>query len=289
MPDLTPDEVESRRATLNSLLSASGKLIDAQADSVHPGSPFASEVRSFVRPQSVKNILGPALLLVEAAADEIQSFLRLTEPPTQSKAPLTCVRASLESSALSAWLLDPEIDASDRVKRLLAYLYEGLIQKRKLYREKQHSQIIVSPEVGTIDLEIDRLENQAKQLGFPPVLDPKTQMKRVGIGVRFPHITNLIDSELGQASAYRLLSAAAHSHMWAIAELSFSRSSDSTATPGFRALEKGISTLTWQYLSVAAFKAFVVALRRRFAYLGWDTVPLKSLLQSISDELGVRL
>lgn len=285
MPDLSLDEVEVRRATLDLFLTQSGQLIDAQPDEPPSDSPFAIEARHFVRPQSVDNVLGLTSLLVESAADEIQSFLRLTEPPVQSKSPLTCVRASLESSALAAWLLAPDIEASDRVKRSLAYFYEGLIQKRKLYREKQLSQTIVSPEVGSIDQLIDQLQSLASQMGLAPVLDKKTQTKRTGVGVAFPKISELIDQELGQIETYRLLSAAAHSHMWAITELTFSKSSEATK-PGYRTLEKGLSTLTWEYLSVKSLLAFSIVLRHRFAYLGWDKAALESLLQSLSRELG---
>lgn len=285
---VSEQDVEAMRQSVDSFLTASGSLLDEQPRELIPGSPACLESQSFIRAGSIDNIVTLAGLLVEAAADEIQSFTRLTVPPVQTKSPFTCVRSSLESSALAAWLLDPDIDANERVKRSMAYLYEGLVQQRRLINLDRLSETIESTDVAKIELLLDELANQATQMGFDPIHDKKG--RRISVGTRFPKLTELIGQELDQEKAYRLLSAAAHSHMWALVQFSFNQvpgDRDDQTRPGHRALEKALSTRAWVYLCVEAISAFAMVHRRRFSYLGWDVTALDMLLRELFNDLGL--
>ncbi len=142
------DPIKSRRVLIDSFLKQTGELIDRQAKEFSAGAAVSVESASFIRPESINEVVALAAILVEAAADEIQSFIRLTAHPVQTRSPFTCVRACLESSALAAWMLAPNIGDEERVKRSMAYLYEGFVQQKKLFRIDQISQTIESTPVA---------------------------------------------------------------------------------------------------------------------------------------------
>ena len=111
MPERGLDAIESRRGLVESFLEQTGELIERQAQEFSAVAAVSVECASFIRPESINEVVALAAILVEAAADEIQSFIRLTVPPVQTRSPFTCVRACLESSALAAWMLAPSIGA----------------------------------------------------------------------------------------------------------------------------------------------------------------------------------
>jgi hypothetical protein len=61
---------------------------------------------------------------------------------------------------------------------------------------------------------IDELDRFAISLGYPPVVDSKG--KRKGICQRMSNATDMIEETLGLGNKYRMLSAVAHGHWWAI-------------------------------------------------------------------------
>ena len=106
-----------------------------------------------------------------------------------------------------------------------------------------------------------------------------------------PSVTDLIGTILGEEEHYRLLSAVAHGHHWALQQLSFSRAPDfDTASALSGARLTGLAKAA----NVTAFALFVLVSARAFArtvwyqalYLGWDRMRLRELLEEIFDRLG---
>lgn len=278
------DDIQAVRERVDSFLVATASLIEDQPDALVSDSPAVLESQAFIRKGAIENVVTQTHILMEAAADEVQSFMRLTTPPVQTKSPFTCVRASLESAALAAWLLCPEIDADERVRRSMAYRYEGLVHKRRLLALDCVSDTIESPDLATAALRLDELADQASEMGFETILDKNG--RRIGIGTRYPNITSLIGQELEQEHTYRLLSAAAHSHMWALIRLTFIQAGEPGGKDG-TAMQKGLEPEAWLYLCVNGIRAFAIVLCRRFRYLGWDAGALDGLLRELFGGIGL--
>lgn len=161
---------------------------------------------------AVKTAYSIGDLQIEIAADHLAGLPRLLAEPVQSIAPWTLVRAILEASAISSWLFDPKISVQDRARRSFAWRFEGLCEQAKF----ANAAGLNSARVCT---QLDSLEQMAINLGFSKIANKKGE--RIGIGQRSPGITNLISLVLGEEANYRLLSAIAHGHYWAILQLSF--------------------------------------------------------------------
>ena len=283
--DITEEELLQMRQALGNFWDESGAFLSRQPDDPEKTSPAAQEIATFSRSLSIENIFSMTHMLIAVAADELQAFARITEPPVQTKAPFTCIRSCLESSALAAWLLDPSISADERVKRSMAYLFEGLSQEKKF---AQISHIIVTPDVERIEKSLDDLENEGNQLGFQRLSDRNG--KRIGVGVQFPGMTDLIGEQFNEERTYRLLSAMAHSHAWALMPLSFSEvQNPNTPQPktGHRFVEQSLSALAWRFLSHKALKAFTTIIWRKCHYFGWDIAGLEAIFDKAFDELKI--
>jgi len=105
----------------------------------------------------------------------------------------------------------------------------------------------------------------ATSLGYKPILDKGG--RRVGAGQQMPSVTDLIGTILDEEAHYRLLSAVAHGHHWALQELSLSRAPhfDTTSTLSgthLSALTKGAN--------ITAFAAFTLI--RAIIYLTHPTL-----------------
>ena len=80
----------------------------------------------------MKTAYSQANLLLGSADDHMVAFTRVMTEPVNAMAAWTLVRGAVEAAAMSAWLYEPTIDATERVKRSYAYRFEGIEQERML-------------------------------------------------------------------------------------------------------------------------------------------------------------
>ncbi len=178
------------------------------------GSPADVEERSFARAESVRTAYSHGLVAVESAADHLFALDSLIDGRQSALAPWTCARGLLEASALATWLLDPAIDAEERVGRSMAVRYETLREQRKLAQEDDSGSL-----VAAIDRRVDEITTVASQLGYPPIND--RHGNRIGIGRPKPNITDLVTQQLGARKIYRILSGVAHCDPTTVSQLGF--------------------------------------------------------------------
>ena len=138
----------------------------------------------------------------------------MTEP-VETFAPWVCVRSVLEASAIASWLLTPDINAEERAKRSFAFRYEGLSQSVMFMRAAKINQSEIDDKLKRIV----EVENQAVACGLERLVDKK--LKRNGIGMQMPKVTELVKQVFDDESTYRLLSGMAHAHNWALLNLSY--------------------------------------------------------------------
>ena len=214
MNDPTLDEAISMMQVVNSLHDNTTRFFNESGHQPSPNSKAALELRTFQRSESVVTAFSQGAVLIEVAADQLMAFSKTVTQPAQSIAPWTCTRAVIEAAALAAWLLDPSLDIRTRVQRSFAFRYEGLSQQVKFARAARSN-----ADLARAAQRIDQVEGVALGLGFSKVENQRKE--RIGIAQQMPSITDLVNETLGEEETYRLLSAVAHAHSWALQQTKF--------------------------------------------------------------------
>lgn len=282
MSEIGFDDIAELRDELAHFRDAVAEFVNAEGVVPSQTSQASSEEASFIRPESVRTAQSQAYMLLEVSADQMTALIKTITEPVETIAPYTCVRSLLESAALAAWLLDPGIDTQTRVQRSLAFRYEGLDQQVKFGR------LTNAGDVVKVEARIDLVEQEAIAMGFSPVLDRRG--KRIGIAQVMPSATDLIGKMLNEEPMYRLLSAFAHGHSWAMQQLSFrvvpgQPVKHSPAGVRLHTVEKNASPVGMAYLILLAAKAFARPVWYQSRYFGWRSEHLESILDSSFDKL----
>ena len=243
----------------------------------YPLTPPWHNWRRYCEPERITDAYIQVNLLFEGAADHLIAFTKTVTEPATTIAPWTCVRALLESCALTAWLTDPTIDATIRVQRSFAFRYEGLDQQVKCLRAFGNT-----ADADQMVNRIAEVERDALGLGYPPIVNGKG--KRIGIAQQMPAITNIIKDTLTEEATYRLMSAMAHGHMWAYRHLGFKLVDD----VGAPILEKHLDPFLVQYLCVKSANTFAKPVWLKGRLFGWDMQEIKTAFASAFADLRSR-
>lgn len=287
MKTFTSDEATKTVESLENLIGEISIFLQGWSSGPTPNSQGVTELKSFQCSESVMTAYSQGSVLAAAATDQSRAFIRTVVEPAQTFAPWTCVRAVLESSALAAWLLEPVIDVRTRVQRSFALRYEGLDQAVKFVRVAGKQADVDESTKRTDDVEQDALN-----LGYPKVMD-KQGKKRIGIGQLMPSATTLVKEVLDKEFEYRLFSAVAHGHLWALIHLGLRLVDQQTIEPNNESevpewsavaqntglLEPHIRPNDVVYLSVTAATAFTKPFWFACQLFGWDTEGAKNLLE----------
>lgn len=260
MSNFTVEDVLRMVLAIQNLHDETARILNTLGHPPQPGSQAEVELSSFQEPDCVQDTYIQANLLIEGAADHLIAFTKTVTEPAATIAPWTCVRGALESGALAAWLLDPAINAAVRVQRSFAFRYEGLDQQVKCMRA-----FGLNPELQQAIDRIDKVERDALRLGYRQVTNRRGV--RTGIGQIMPTVTEVISATLDAEGPYRLASAMAHGHSWAIHQLGFRRADDG----GQLLLEKRLNPVSVAYLCVGGANAFAKPVWQKFRLFGWDT------------------
>ncbi len=132
----------------------------AVGHSPNTGSPIDREKVSFARPESIDTALSQAAFALEASSDHLLALGELAFKGEFSVAPFTCARSVLEASSIATWLLDLNIDSTERVARSCAIQYSSLCGQRKIGNAE---------EIEKVDVQLNELESMALSLGYDPI------------------------------------------------------------------------------------------------------------------------
>lgn len=263
----TVDDVASAREILLDFHNGIGDYINGCGNLPVAGSPAIGEVAAWPDVEDVRTVYGQVAMLVETAGDQITGFVKLVTEPVETMAPWSTVRACLEASALGCWLLDPAIDVKERVGRSIALRFEGLLQQRKWAVSADHP-------VDHVNSRIDEMIIEAEPYNILPI---RAGNRVLGLGRQMPAATEMIRDYLNEEAMYRLLSAVAHGHHWAVSTLAFRLAGDRPDPEGYRAMEKAPLLSGIMYLARGAGAAFSLLVQRETRYCGWPTETLASL------------
>jgi hypothetical protein len=249
------------------LVSKISELLESEGPDPLEGSLAKKQMAADPWASDVRNAFFQATLLIEISSDHILSFRRAIIEPVLPTAAWASVRGVLETSALSAWLLDPNVDSSGRAARSYGLRYEGLVEQEKFARSVGDDKAL-----RQATERIEQVVQQAMEHGHEPLVDKRG--RQYGLGTRLPSMTELAASELDAEPQYRLLSAMLHGHHWATQQLSFAPAADREQF----LLEKSISPIAILYLAQRAVLYLAAPLRRKFDLYGWKRRALDSHL-----------
>lgn len=280
----TARDILSAKRALEAFHSETGTYVSGNGVLPVDGSPARDEQATFPEAESIRTVHSQATMLIEVAGDQLTAFLKTLEEPCETVAPWVCVRGLLEACALATWLMTPGIGARQRVGRSLALRYEGLDQQRKCVAAMGHSPL-------EVEKRMEEITHDAAVLGYDPRFDSKG--RQIGIAARMPTITELVGEHLDEEGMYRLLSAMAHGHFWAIHQLGFrllaeDETPEAATEVGTRALEKAVNAPGVIYLALGAADAFGLAVWYHARYCGWQLAPLEESLGRLYDAMNVR-
>lgn len=280
--DVSPAQFARMRNALSALRDETAEYIKPYLAKPALGSPADLEVKECSRPESVHTLRGQVFLLVEVAADQLTAFVKTVTAPVETIAPWSCTRSLIEAVAVGCWLLDPAIDSRRRLSRSLAFRYEGIEQQVKWARAAGHD-----PSIAMARL--DDVEQAAKELGYSAVKDRGG--RRRGVAEAMPLATEIIKTTLNEEALYRLLSAVAHGHTWAVQQLSFVRAEvseiDNSGSVRLIPVEKSASSTSLSYLVVSAAKTFARLVWYQSLYFGWDQDALHEILEAKFNSIGI--
>ncbi len=284
---LSKDQVLGCVKVFDFLQSETATYVNSYENQPLQGSKAQLEIETSSRPESSVTAIVHGSYLLEVAADQLMAFVKVCTEPVETIAPWTCVRSMLEACAIGIWLVDPDIDARTRMGRSFALRYEGLNQQVKFFRTSNNT------EARKVQLRIESVEDLAAELGFGKLVDSKG--KRIGIGKVMPSVTNLIKVVLHEEGFYRLVSAVAHAHFWALRHLSFRIIDDADVKSNsiyydhatIKSLTKDLDPVNLVWLCQIVAKNFSSFLRTEAVFFGWDLVRMDELITYVYRELKI--
>jgi hypothetical protein len=228
-------------------------------------------------------------LLIDAAADQLIAFTKTVTEPAQAFAPWICTRGVIEAASVAAYLLDPDIEAQERVRRGLARRHQGLAEQARFLRAtKEHANewSCFMPENAATQVEsrITLLKKEACAMGF---LQPKKKENDPDKpNIEMPSYTWLATQLLDGEPTYRLLSGFAHANEWVQIALSMRKTGQTSAfvttetgnTTVYH-LEKVLSAEHVALLCTVIVRAFNRPIWHKTRLYGFNTKRLQEILE----------
>ena len=270
------DGAERMRIALASLCDDAGTFVNEFGPYPLAGSIAATEQSGRDGGEQPWTAHSQGNLLFESAADHALALTRLLIKPVTTIAPWTCVRGGLEAAAIGCWLLSESIDAQVRIGRSFAYRHEGLSQQVKLAAATGDE-----PARRRSLCRIEEVEAEAAALGYELIRNKSG--RRDGIGQRMPTITKLVGDTLGEEKLYRILSAMAHGHIWALTQLGFQAPDADEPT----LLKKTMNSDAAAVLLMTAVDVLAKPMWAEARLFGYDLQRLKVLLDRGYREMGL--
>ncbi|MCH7700353.1 MAG: hypothetical protein IID37_01580 [Planctomycetes bacterium] len=150
--------------------------------------------------------------LIGCSEDNLAALVFLSLSEKFAIAPWILGRAVLESCATALWLLDPDLDVRERVRRSLGVRFASMESQTKLANAGTSGAIQQKAKD-----KLDAVVCRAEQLGYPA---QKTERGRVTqVASKKPFWTDLVQDMLGNSEIYRVLSGFVHSDYSTILQL----------------------------------------------------------------------
>ena len=280
---LPASHVESVRSAIRMLLERSKVFLHECPTEPIEGSIVARELASVQR-ESIVTALTFGDLAAEFAVDHLSSYVKIISEPIETLACFTCIRSMLETTAIGAWILDPTITSFGRIARVFAMRFDAMDQELKFGRCAG----VATQDIQRLEARLNTVEADAIGLGCRKFRNKKGKI--YAIGAVMPSATEMIRDVLNDEWTYRLLSAVAHGHHWALRPLGFA---DATAQYGHLSVS-GIAVTPFArkvnvegigITGLSGILAFARLMWNKAQYNGWDLLRLEKIFEDVADEI----
>ena len=240
------------------------------------------EIQNASHPAAIIDAWTIGLKLIEYSGEHVTAFVKTITEPIEPFACFTCVRSMLEASAISAWLLDPSIDANTRHGRTLSLRYDGQKQRRVF----EHSTGASTAAIDATGDQIKKIKNEMLAGGF---VNQNQGQSIVSISIQeILGSTEMIRNLLGEETNYRMLSAIAHGHHWALDSLGYvPTGSGKVEGIDINLRRKEANRVAIALIGSAGMKAFCRPMWNLCRYFGWDNLELKEKFEDAANLLGI--
>ena len=279
MADDSPNAYPEALA-LDQFASQCSTLLGQVSSAQNPACPASRDLSTYADPELVQIAFGQGVLLASVASDQIKALVKSLTEPVLTIAPWSIARNVLESSSIASWIMDPDIDAHERVSRSTAFRFAGLKQQVKFVRATGY-------DTAEAEDKIDQLEQRAQAAGHAPILDRNGN--RTSIAQRMPTFTDLVASVFDCEVDYRLFSAMTHAQPWALSQLAFKdRGPAAGQVVGvrMRTLEKSIPRIGVKIVCMNSADALYKTSRNRATLFGVGFVPLQASFEDFINVLA---
>lgn len=229
--------------------------------------PFAGEWGG--RPSQAA--IGHAMLAANSCIDHLTGAALLIRSRKVTVSLYTMMRGASESASIAAYLLDPKVDARERVRRSVNCRLEGLCEELQLLRPFA-SEPDSAKRIEALEARVAVLERSARQHGF--AFHKADRVKPAYLGERPPSATTLIgrcafesEPRLG-ASLYRVMSGVSHAKAHGLHRLT--RPSHQPSTRGVRATQVNADAGMLAQDLFAGPLCAATMVEHLVAFLGWE-------------------
>ena len=279
--------VHSTRVAIGMLLERTQEFLKLCPAEPVPGSLFAQELHDSAKPEPITTAVSIGGLALEFAVDHLHSYAKIITEPIETLSCFTCIRSMLETTAIGTWLLDPTITSFDRIARVFAVRFDAIDQQLKVGKCIG----ISSQQIQELEDRLAAIENEAIGMGYKQFRNRKNAI--YAIGVKMPGATNMIRDVLNDEWMYRLLSAVAHGHHWAIIQLGFK---DATAKAGplnvsgiaLTPLDKKVCVDGIVLLGLHGMLAFSRLIWNKSRYNGLNLLQIEEIFEDVADTLKAK-
>jgi hypothetical protein len=207
--------------SLAQFLNAMVDMYEQRPNTVISGSRMAQDITNFGGESPFRDAITFSDFAFQYTHDHLSLFVNVLSDHLEPITSCTLIRSILETAAIGAWVTDPSIATVERVARVYSIRYESIVQNVKVL---QCTPGIDREEVEKTKNRIDSIANHAAVDG----IDVNRENGRIKwIGKKKPSATELITDVLNAEWIYRLLSAVAHGHHWALRDIGFERLAES--------------------------------------------------------------
>lgn len=268
MPEQLTDEqaFEMRQA----LYSMMGAISAHQQQEIWPWAAGSLAARDAAETEEgmIQSVLDQAEAAITSAGTHFAALLRTLNPPILTIPPWTIARTILEASARSAWLLDPDILARERVSKGVVLLLQDREEHFRIFGHEtplqwknEHRDII--DEVKNF-VKIERSHNG--------------RVTRIGeIPLRIK-VTTIVKMALGAERDYRLLSALTHQRS--------TRQKSMTMHKTGMELEMSMNAPQYVSLLAAPLRWYATAVWRHFIYCGYNTGVISNIFTNTKHSIA---
>lgn len=277
-PLISQDSYDKLVDLVRTFPERAGALIDDAGGVPARGSRIDRELGELPDPEPLETSLSLGAQALEHAADHLFALSDTCLSPVKPFAAFTLARGVLESAATALWVFDPDIEGKERVERGMSLRLVGLEDQKKMSRVNP-----AGPDTDEVTRKIaSRIEDMMTAAGARGVEPHRNRRTKVdGFGSKMPTRLELASRLPGGEFDYRLLSAVAHGHSWALIGVAFQPSEKENMAV------KRPKPIVLIYVCWRAIEFFARALWAQVYLHGWKSGPFARLLEETYDSIGL--